>query len=344
MDGPISSGHAANVLTDRDRSGLIGGWRRAYWGCKTVAITEAEYDDPEAEARRVECWDSVTETAQILCDGPTLHHEAAASRLVELTRSIGHVRGSAIRSVGSTDIVWRNDEGHRFCLQADATIYLHPGRVWPADRYIEVASDPLPDVVLEVDHTTNVRHRRRRGRRSKLEDYAGLGIPELWIEVPDASRTRGRRRAGLSILRLEGGDYLESPASRAFPGWTAAEIHRSLNEREDSAETVSVLRRVGRAMGAAEGTGPDDDPFLRQERSEAAREVAREAAREAAAKIVHTAVAEAFASRGIPVSDELGQWLAEFEDSSDPAGVIRLAFTCRDAEDLMRRLREIDRD
>lgn len=337
MDVPIRSTATADILTDRDSStGLLGGRRRAYWGCETVPIAAADYDDEENEGRRVECWDSVTETAQILCEGATFQHEGPATRLVQLVRLIAQARGSLIGSAASTDIVWRNRRGERFCLQADATIYLHPGRDLPAGQYIEVASDSLPDVVLEVDHTTNVRHRRRRGRRSKLEDYAALGIPELWIEVPDASRTRGRRRAGLSVLLLEGGEYMESPASRAFPGWAAAEAHRALNEREESAETVRVLRRVGRAMGAAEGTGPDDDPFLRRER--------REAAGEAAAELVRAAVAEAFASRGIPVSGELRRWLAGFEDSSDPAGVIRLAFTCRDADDLIRRLREIDRD
>ena len=327
MNVPASSTAAANLLADHDQTGgLLGGWRRAYYGCETVPMTVADYDDEENEGRRVECWDSVTETAQVLCEGATLQHEVAATRLVQLVRSIAYARGSAIVSAGSTDIVWRNDEGQRFCLEADATIYLHPGRDLPADRYIEVASDPLPEVVLEVDHTTNVRHRRRRGRRSKLNDYAALGIPELWVEVPDASRTRGRRSPGLSILLLEGGEYQASPVSRAFPGWTAAEIHRALNEWDESAETVSVLRRVGRAMGAVEGTRPEDDPFLRQER------------REAAADLVRAAVAEAFVSRGIPISDALRQWLAGFDDSSDPAGVIRLAFTCRDADEFLRRV------
>ncbi len=327
MDAPAGSTAAANLLTDHDRTGgLLGGWLRAYYGCETVPMTVAEYDDEENEGRRVECWDSVTETAQILCEGATLQHEVAATRLVQLVRSIAYARGSAIVSAGSTDIVSRNDEGQRFCLEADATIYLHPGRDLPAGRYIEVASDALPDLVLEVDHTTNVRHRRRRGQRSKLDDYAALGIPELWVEVPDSSRTRGRRRPGLSILLLEGDGYQASSASRAFAGWTAAEIHSALNEREESAETASVLRRVGRTMGAAEGTGPDDDPFLRQER------------REAAANLVRAAVSEAFVSRGIPVSDALKQWLVGSENPSDPAGVIRLAFTCRDADEFLKRV------
>ena len=176
-----------------------------------------------------------------------------------------------------------------------------------------------------------MRLRRRRGQWSKLDDYAVLGIPELWVEVPDSSRTRGRCRPGLSILLVEGGGYQASPASRALSGWTAAEIHRALNEREESAETASVLRRVGRAMSAAEGAGPDDDPFLRQER------------REAAADLVRAAVAEAFVSRGIPVAVPLRQWLAGFDDSSDPAGVIRLAFTCRDADEFLQRVEAAER-
>lgn len=58
---------------------------------------------------------------------------------------------------------------------------------------------------------------------------------------------------------------------------------------------VSVLRRV---MGVAEGTGTDDDPFLRQE------------GKEAAPDLVCAAVGEAFASSGIPTSDALRRWHA----------------------------------
>ena len=65
------------------------------------------------------------------------------------------------------------------------------------------------------------------------------------------------RRSGLTIHVLEGGRYVEAPSSRAFPGWTAQEIHAALNEWEASLETVDVLRRVADEVAAAEGTGPD---------------------------------------------------------------------------------------
>ena len=300
---------------------------REYLGCDAVPMTLAEFD--EGDGRRVECWDARTQTAMVLRE-PSVQHDACASRLVQLIRSIAHVRGSAIFSAGSADLVARSAAGQReLVLQADATIYLHPKRDAPAGPYIEVDSDSLPDVVLEVDYTTDVR-RGRGGRRGKLEDYAAWRLPEVWVEVPDPPWLRGRRRSGLTIFLWEGDRYVAAPTSRAFPGWTAVEIHHALNEQEESAETVSVLRRVGRALGAAEGTGPDDDPFLRQER------------REAAAELVRAAVTEAFVSRGIPVSVALKRWLAGCDGSSDPAGVIRLAFTCRDAGEFLRRVDEME--
>ena len=63
-----------------------------------------------------------------------------------------------------------------------------------------------------------------------------------------------------------------SEASRAFPGWRAAEIHRGLNEPVPlGGDLRRSLSRVGRALGEREGTGPEDDPLLRQQRAEGTR-------------------------------------------------------------------------
>ena len=125
-----------------------------------------------------------------------------------------------------------------------------------------MGTDALPNVVLEVDNTTDV-------RRNKLKRYESWGFPEVWVEVPDepAPSRPASLRPGLTIYLRDGG-LRPAAASRAFPDWTAEEIHRALNEPELSAATTAVLRRVGRALGATDGTGPDDDPFLREERGE----------------------------------------------------------------------------
>ena len=120
--------------------------------------------------------------------------------------------------------------------------------------------DTLPDVVLEVDNTTDA-------RRGKLRLYESWGFPEVWVEVPDepeANRSRSLRPDLTIHLRGPGG-FRTVPVSSAFPGWTAEEFHRALNELTLSDETAHVLNRVGTAMGAAQGTGPDDDPFLRRQ-------------------------------------------------------------------------------
>ena len=104
----------------------------------------------------------------------------------------------------------------------------------------------------------------------KLPRYEAWGFPEVWVDVPDeraASQPRSRR-SGLTIHLLENGRFESTPSSRAFPGWTAEEIHRALNEHLPSDQTMTVLRRVGRALGVREGTGPDQDRWLRYERDE----------------------------------------------------------------------------
>ena len=189
-------------------------------------------------------------------------------------------------------------------LQADQTVYLHPHAARPWGPAIEVGSDLLPDVVLEVDNTTDV-------RRGKLGLYESWGFPEVWVEVPDTpSPSRpARLRPGLTIHLLGDQGFRTAATSRAFPGWSADEIHRALNEPELSAATTAALRRVGRALGAAEGTGPDDDPLLHAERLEGHAKGRAEGRTEAAS----AAVLQVFKARGLRVSaarcpDACGSW------------------------------------
>ncbi len=158
--------------------------------------------------------------------------------------------------------VRRDDDGTpRRIMQADQSLYLHPAQVdLTGSPAMVIGEHPIPDVVLEVDHTTDV-------RRGKLGLYESWGFPEVWVEVPDkpARSRRKSRRSGLTIHLLQDGRFRESPESHAFPGWTAEEIHAALNEHTPSRRTYAVLQRVGAALGAPEGTGLDDDPMLREE-------------------------------------------------------------------------------
>ena len=238
-------------------------------GCAPVRLPREELDDCEL---RFEYWDAVSETAWV-CEPASPYHESPSRCLTGLVTLIARVRGAAIRCFGSMDLLQRDRRGEpQVIMQADESVYLHPGRArLPGAKAMMLEEDDLPDVVLEVDHTTDV-------RRRKLPQYERWGFPEVWVEVPDApSASRPRdRRSGLTIHLLEHGAFRQSAASRAFPGWTAEEIHAALNEPAFSAATSAVLERVGRALGDREGTGPDDDPLLRSQRAEARVELARE--------------------------------------------------------------------
>ena len=129
---------------------------------------------------------------------------------------------------------------------------------------------------------------------------------------------------------MEHGGLRRTPVSHTFPGWTAQEIHRALNEPELSEESAEILDRVGSALGAAEGTGPDDDPFLRRQlgKSHAAghAEGRAEAQRANALKVLK--------ARGISVSPSLSERLAEMAEGSER--LLDAALECRDEEHFLR--------
>ena len=216
-------------------------------------------------------------------------------------------------------------------------MYLHPRTTRPEGARIEVGSDTLPDVVLEVDNTTDV-------RRGKLSLYESWGFPEVWVEVPEQSspsRPAGLR-PGLTIHLLQDGRFRTASSSRAFPSWTAQEIHRALNEREVSYVTMAALRRVGRTLGAAVGTGPDDDPLLREERlqsrlprAEGHAEGHAEGRTEALVETQRDAVLQVLKLRGLPVSAAFPRRLAEFKAVST-ATLVQAALECRDEADFLR--------
>ena len=279
-------------------------------GCRAVHITREAIADFED---RIEYWDADTETAWKVCEPTTVYHEGPGQRLAQLAALIAAGRGSPIATLGTADLLVRNARGERQrIMQADQIVYLRPVETVPRGAAVEVGTDHLPDVVLEVDYSTDV-------RRGKLGLYEAWGFPEVWVEVPEAeSPSRSSRRpSGLTIHRLGPGGFRPAPASAAFPGWTAAEIHAALNEPRLSAATSAVLTRVGRALGEAEGTAPDDDPWLRGQR--------REATLDAALRVLR--------ARGIAVPERLEEHLG----NASPSDLVDAALACRDGADFLAR-------
>ena len=303
-------------------------------GCRPVSLLRDRLEDFEG---RLEYWTARTETAWVVAEPTGGIHESTSRRLPELARLIASVRGAPIRSFGSVDLLVKDAAGRADrMMQADETLYLDPRRAALPDGSLVVGENDLPDVVLEVDQTTDI-------RRGKLPLYEAWGFPELWLIVPPAGATR-LRPAGVTIHHLDGDRYRVVPASAAFPGWTAREIHVALTEPLTTARTCEVLVRVGRALGARDGTGPEDDPLLggllgreRAAGQAAGRAEGRAAGRaEGQADLVRSVLRE----RGIPVPASFAARAAETIDSGRGARMAASALACTDEADFWRRLNE----
>ena len=284
-------------------------------GCESFHLPAGELESYEY---RLEFWDGDTETAWKVCEPTSIEHEEPSRRLVEMATRVASVRGSRILYLGSADLLRVDAAGRkRWLMQADEVLYLHPDRVRLAGPAIDVDADPLPDVVLEVDHTTDV-------RRRKLGIYMESGFPEIWVLVPWESSVR---RPGLAIHVRRNDGNREERTSRAFPGWRAEEIFRALTEAPMSAGVWRALERVALAMGAREGTKPEDDPLMRSQ-----------SARVRTTERVDMVVG-ALRARGIEAA------LDAAEDRELVAGVpgdalMEAALACTDAADFRTRIRE----
>ena len=310
-------------------------------GCQPISLSREEFADYDD---RIEYWDARTGTAWVVADKYGVH-EGTSRRLPHLAERIASVRGTPIVSYGSVTLLVRDADGRpRRAMEADETLYLHPTRSATPVKSLIIGENDFPDVVLEVDYTTDV-------RPGKLILYEAWGFPELWVVVPPGA-TR-RRPAGLTIHRLVNGRFRSARTSGAFPGWTAKEIHAALTESVSSAATYRVLERVGRALGEREGTGPDDDPLWRvlgerklaegvaQGRAEGiaqgrAEGVAQGRAEGRAAELAAT-VQSVLQARGKRVSDTFMQRAPALVDTPRDA-VTAAALAATDEEDFWRRL------
>ena len=296
-------------------------------GCRPIRITREAIADHES---RIEYWDAATETAWVACEPNTVYHEGPGQVLSGLLTRIAAIRGAPILTLGAADLLLRNARRERQrILQADQVVFLDPVETRPRGAAVEVGTDHLPDVVLEVDYATDV-------RRGKLGLYEAWGFPEVWVEVPEGGSPR--RRPGLTIHRRGPEGYRPVTASVALPGWTAAEIHAALNESALSEATCAVLERVGRVLGEAAGTGPDDDVWLGAQRREARAEgVAAGRAEGVAAGHAEGCMEIVLAilrNRGMVVSEGLAARIA----GEDPDVLAAAALACRDEADLLARL------
>ena len=303
-------------------------------GCESFHLPAAALDHYEG---RLEFWDGRTETAWKVCDPTTVHHERPTQMLARVAERLAGLRGSGVECYGAADLVQREASGaRRWMMQADQVLYLHPAQSRPQGSDIDIDREPLPDVALEVDYTTDV-------RRRKLSVYEESGFPEVWVLAPPGSRL-GWHRLTIYVPGPDGA-YRSVPESGAIPGWKLEEIYGALVEEPWSESTWRAVERVALAMGEREGTRPEDDPLSstlirrgeargQEEGREQARAEGRREERATRAEMVRTVLL----SRGIEASPSLDEKLMRAGDVP-AAALMTAALGCASEADLLRRVR-----
>ncbi|OUL27811.1 hypothetical protein BV378_08610 [Nostoc sp. RF31YmG] len=106
--------------------------------------------------------------------------------------------------------------------EPDSSYYIQNEFLVRGKENIDLASDPPPDLVLEVEYS--------RPKIDKLQLYAAMGIPEFW-------RYNG---SVLRIYRLEDGQYLEVQVSHTFMPVTVSEIPRFIQQSKQNGEITTT--------------------------------------------------------------------------------------------------------
>lgn len=147
---------------------------------------------------------------------PRRQHESIGSLIGRLVETYTEIKGIEIQSVASTTFK-RKDLQKAF--EADESYYIqHAEQIRPKEE-IDLAIDPPPDLVIEVEITSSAIR--------KLRLFAAMGVPEVW-------RHDGER---LQMFALRGDQYESIDSSNSLPGLNATTINLILNKRFDFGET-----------------------------------------------------------------------------------------------------------
>jgi Uma2 family endonuclease len=147
---------------------------------------------------------------------PSPEHEKFNRRIAQLVLAVAEELGIEAEDLGST--TFRREDLERG-FEPDSCFYVqNEEQVRGKDR-IDLAVDPPPDLVIEIDITS--------ASFSKLPIYAQIGVPEVW-------RYDGER---MTILVLEHSDYAETTESIVLPPVTS-------NVLTDLVEKSKITRRT----------------------------------------------------------------------------------------------------
>jgi Uma2 family endonuclease len=148
---------------------------------------------------------------------PSAEHEEANRTVALLVEEIAMELGIDVRGFGSATFR-RGDLEQGF--EPDSCFYIQNEARMRGKKRIDLAADPPPDLVIEIDITSP--------SVAKLPIFAQVGVPEVW-------RYDG---SNLVFLKLTGAAYAATNESTALPGVTSGDIIRFLEQNEFEQRTI----------------------------------------------------------------------------------------------------------
>ena len=144
-------------------------------------------------------------------------HERCRSLIGQFIEALTEELDLPIQSGGSTTL---NREDLDRGAEPDRCFYIDNEPLVRGKDEIDLAIDPPPDLVVEVDIT--------RSSRARMKIYSPMAIPEVW-------RYDG---AVLRVLQLDdASEYLETTESRFFPGIPLRNLSEFLAQRSQRDDT-----------------------------------------------------------------------------------------------------------
>ena len=150
---------------------------------------------------------------------PLIEHESYKSIFGNLVIVLAEELGIEIKSAGSTTLKLKSAN----CgIELDNCYYIQNEIAFRGKQTLDLTTDLPPDLAIEIDITsTSV---------NKLEIYAYLGVPEIWIY-------NGRVLQFYQLLEKQ---YTEREFSFAFPLISATEINQFIEQSKTMGEIALI--------------------------------------------------------------------------------------------------------
>ena len=150
---------------------------------------------------------------------PLIEHESYKSIFGNLVIVLAEELGIEIKSAGSTTLKLKSANRG---IEPDNCYYIQNELAFRGKQSLDLATDLPPDLAIEIDITsTSV---------NKLEIYASLGVPEIWIY-------NGRILQFYQLLEKQ---YIEREFSCAFPLVSVTEINQFIEQSKTMGEIALI--------------------------------------------------------------------------------------------------------